>query len=200
MPSSRAGERLRFRCKKLRGSRRARCIERFGDRKVFIASLWTQMLGIEAQTGGTLTDGATIEHFKAWLLRTRLLTRDGTQDGARLVVLCRADLVAAMEPARVAASETLADGAAFHFVLDPAFARQEYAPRVRARHAGPRSGVSRRWWRSISSWRSRRRTGPRARPARVASRQPPATIELSPARRPGCSRPGCWNQMDCHIL
>jgi hypothetical protein len=37
---------------------------RFGDRKVFIASLWIQMRGIEAQTGGTLTDGATIEHFK----------------------------------------------------------------------------------------------------------------------------------------
>ena len=47
-------------------------------------------------------------------------------------MLCRADLVAAMDPARVAASETLADGAAFHFVLDPAIARQEYAPRVRS--------------------------------------------------------------------
>lgn len=70
---------------------------RFGDRKVFIASLWTQMLGIEAQTGGIiLTDGATIEHLKAWFLRARLLTRDGTEDGARLVLLCRADLVAAM--------------------------------------------------------------------------------------------------------
>jgi hypothetical protein len=105
---------------------------RFGDRKVFIASLWTQMLGVEAQTGGTLTDGATIDHFKAWLLRARLLTRDGTEDGARLVLLCRADLVAAMDPARVAASETLTDGAAFHFVLDPAVARQEYAPQIRS--------------------------------------------------------------------
>jgi hypothetical protein len=105
---------------------------RFGDRKVFIASLWIKMLGIEAQTGGILTDGATIDHFKAWLLRARLLTRDGTEDGARLVVLCRADLVAAMDPARVAGSETLADGAAFHFVLDPAIARQEYAPQIRA--------------------------------------------------------------------
>src|ERR1044071_2034485 len=65
---------------------------RFGDRKVFIASLWTKMLGMEAQTGGTLTDGATIEHFKSWLLLTRLFTRDGTEDGARLIVLCRADL------------------------------------------------------------------------------------------------------------
>ncbi len=32
-----------------------------------------------------------IEHFKAWLLRTWLLTRDCTEDGAQLVVLCRAD-------------------------------------------------------------------------------------------------------------
>jgi hypothetical protein len=104
---------------------------RFGDRKVFIASLWTQMSGIEAQTGGTLTDGATIEHFKAWLLRARLLTRDGTEGGARLIVLCRADLVAAMDPAQVAASETLTDGAAFHFALDPAVACHDYAPRSR---------------------------------------------------------------------
>ena len=104
---------------------------RFGDRKVFIASLWTQMRGIEAQTGGTLTDGATIEHFQAWLLRARLLTRDGTEDGARLIVLCGADLVAAMDPARVAASETITEGAAFHFALDPAVARQEYAPGIR---------------------------------------------------------------------
>jgi len=33
---------------------------RCSERKVFIASLWTQMLAIEAQTGGTLTDGAAI--------------------------------------------------------------------------------------------------------------------------------------------
>src|SRR4029077_20652590 len=102
---------------------------RFGDRKVFIASLWAQMLAIEAQTGRTLGDGATLEHFKAWLLRARLLTCDGTREGARLVVLCRADLVAAMDPASVAASETLTDGAAFHFVLDPRVASTEYAPR-----------------------------------------------------------------------
>jgi hypothetical protein len=90
---------------------------------VFIASLWTHMRGIETQIGGTLTDGATIEHFKAWLVRARLLTHNGTEDGARLIVLCRADLVAAMDPARVAASKALADRAAFHFVLDPAVAR-----------------------------------------------------------------------------
>jgi hypothetical protein len=64
---------------------------RFGDRKVFIASLWARMIPIEAQTGSTLTEGATIEHFTAWLLRSRLLTYDGTEHGARLIVLCRAD-------------------------------------------------------------------------------------------------------------
>ena len=116
---------------------------RFGDRKVFIAALWTQMRGIEAQTGDTLTDGATIEHFKAWLLRARLLTRNGTEDGARLVLLCRADLVAAMDPARVAASETLTDGAAFHFVLDPTVAHQEYAPRIRPQATVPSAAAGR---------------------------------------------------------
>jgi hypothetical protein len=47
---------------------------RFGDRKVFIASLWAKMCDVDAQTGGTLTCGATLEHFKAWLLRSRLFT------------------------------------------------------------------------------------------------------------------------------
>lgn len=103
---------------------------RFGDRKVFIGSLWAQMIAIEAHTGGTLTEGATIEHFKAWLLRCRLLTRDGTEYGPRLIVLCRADLVAAMDPALVAASETTTDGAVFHFALDPQVARADYAARV----------------------------------------------------------------------
>ena len=51
---------------------------RLGDRKVFIASLWAMMLHIEAQTGSTLTDGASLEHFKAWLLRSLRITRDGT--------------------------------------------------------------------------------------------------------------------------
>ena len=102
---------------------------RFGDRKVFIASLWTRMLAIESQTGGTLTDGATLDHFKTWLLRSRLLTRDGSERGARLVVLCRADLVAAMDPALVATSETATDGAVFHFALDPQLAHDDYAPR-----------------------------------------------------------------------
>ena len=96
----------------------------------FIWAVWTQMVAIEARISGTLTDGATLEHFKAWLMRSRLYTSDGTEHGARLVVLRRADLVAAMDPARVAASEIIAAGAAFHFVLDPAVARDDYAPRT----------------------------------------------------------------------
>jgi hypothetical protein len=111
---------------------------RFGDRKVFIASLWTTMLRIEAETS-ILTDSATLAHFKAWLLRSRLLTCDGTEDGARLVVLCRADLVAAMDPEMVAASETVTDGATFHFCVDPAIGRDEYAPRTRS----PKALISR---------------------------------------------------------
>ena len=62
---------------------------RFGDRKVFIAAVWTQMVAIEARIGGTLTAGATLEQFKAWLMRSRLYTSDGAEHGARLVVLCR---------------------------------------------------------------------------------------------------------------
>jgi len=105
---------------------------RFSDRKVFIASLWAMMLHIEAQTSGTLTCGASLEHFKAWLIRVLRMTRDGTEKGALLVVLARADFVAAMDPTMVAASETVTDGASFHFVLDPAKACSEYAPRTQA--------------------------------------------------------------------
>ena len=103
---------------------------RFGDRKVFISSLWAMVLHLDAESGDNLTAGATIEHFKAWLLRSRLLTRDGTAEGAPLVVLARADLVAAMDHTMVAASETIADGATFHFVLDSQIARDVYAPRT----------------------------------------------------------------------
>ncbi|HEU4728266.1 MAG TPA: hypothetical protein VFT22_10265 [Kofleriaceae bacterium] len=57
-----------------------------------------------------MTDGVTIEHLKTWLLYARLLTREEAEDGAQLVLLCRANLVAAMDrakdPAKVTASET----------------------------------------------------------------------------------------------
>ncbi len=122
---------------------------RFSDRKVFIASLWAMMFHIEAQTGDILTSGASLEHFKAWLLRGLRLTRDGTEKGVPLVVLARADFVAAMDPTMVAASETVTDGASFHFVLDPAVACSEYAPRTQMRKpfiptTSGRVGASRR--------------------------------------------------------
>lgn len=88
------------------------------------------MLHLDVETGCNLTNGATIEDFKAWLLRSRRLTRDGSEKCAPLVVLVRADLVAAMDHAVVMASETVTDGATFHFVLDPAVAYDAYAPRT----------------------------------------------------------------------
>ena len=104
---------------------------RFGDRKVFTSALWAMMLLLDAEAGGHLTEGCTIEHFKAWLVGALRLTRDGREDSGPLIVLARADLVAAMDPSLVAASETVADGATFHFVIDPAVARDVYAPRAR---------------------------------------------------------------------
>ncbi|HEX7841794.1 MAG TPA: hypothetical protein VF469_30195 [Kofleriaceae bacterium] len=103
---------------------------RFGDRKVFISALWAMMLHLDAATGGHLTEGCTLEHFKAWLVGALRVTRDGREDSGPLVVLARADLVAAMDPSLVAASETVTDGATYHFVLDPAVARDVYAPRA----------------------------------------------------------------------
>jgi hypothetical protein len=106
---------------------------RLGDRKVFVSALWVMMLLLDAESGSGLTTGCTIEDFKTWLLRSRRITRDGSEAGAPLVVLARADFVAAMDPAVVAASEITTDGATFHFVLDPATAPEVYAPRMPAR-------------------------------------------------------------------
>jgi hypothetical protein len=74
----------------------------FGERKVFISEVWQQLR--ELPTWSSLT----LEEFKA-----RLLAAHRVGD----VELARADLVAAMNPEVVAASETLANGASFHFVV-----------------------------------------------------------------------------------
>ena len=74
----------------------------FGDRKVFISSVWDELRRHPAYAALTLDD------FKARLLRAH---RDGD------VELARADLVAAMNPDLVAASETTTDGASFHFIV-----------------------------------------------------------------------------------
>ena len=74
----------------------------FGDRKVFISSVWDELRRKPTYSHLTLDD------FKARLVRAH---HDGD------VVLARADLVAAMSPQLVAASEITADGASFHFIV-----------------------------------------------------------------------------------
>lgn len=74
----------------------------FGDRKVFIASVWNAIRASPPWSAIPLDD------FKA-----RLVAAHRNQE----LVLARADLVAAMDPALVASSETRTDGATFHFVV-----------------------------------------------------------------------------------
>lgn len=74
----------------------------FGDRKVFISSVWDELR--RQPTWSALT----LDEFKA-----RLVTAHRAGD----LVLARADLVAAMNPELVAASETTTDGASFHFIV-----------------------------------------------------------------------------------
>lgn len=106
---------------------------RFGPRKVFISALWVAMLRIDAAAAGRLT-GGELAAFKRWLVAAQRLIRSDSER-APLVVLARADLVAAMDRALVAGSETLADGASYHFVLDPATAPDAYAPRASSRRS-----------------------------------------------------------------
>ena len=76
--------------------------QRFGTRKVFLAAA-------HAALGG---EGALpLEAFKRRMV---------TAHRAGLVVLARADLVAAMPPTAVAASEVSEGGAVFHLVIDDA--------------------------------------------------------------------------------
>jgi len=74
----------------------------FGDRKVFIASVWDDLRQRPSWSSLTLTE-----------FKDRLVTAHRAGD----LVLARADLVAAMNPELVAASETLTDGASFHFIV-----------------------------------------------------------------------------------
>lgn len=104
---------------------------RFGTRKVFIAALWVAMLGLDAAAARRLV-GGELAAFKRWLLAAQHLIRSD-RERTPLIVLARADLVAAMSAALVADSETLTDGASYHFLLDPASAPEAYAPRLAAR-------------------------------------------------------------------
>lgn len=74
----------------------------FGQRKVFISAVWEALRAMPAWASLELGD-----------LKARLVT---AHRGGQLV-LARADLVAAMDPALVAASETRTDGATFHFIV-----------------------------------------------------------------------------------
>jgi hypothetical protein len=73
-----------------------------GDRKVFISSIWDELR--RQPTWSALT----LDEFKARLVRAH---RDGDLE------LARADLVGALDPRLVSASETTADGTSFHFIL-----------------------------------------------------------------------------------
>jgi hypothetical protein len=75
---------------------------RYGNEKVFISSLWDAI----SRDAPAEMD---LPRFKRWLLDA---------NAKQAVVLARADLVGAMDPAQVAASEIVDRGASFHFVLD----------------------------------------------------------------------------------
>lgn len=77
-------------------------VVRFGDRKVFVASLWDQLRKQPAWASLSLDD-----------LKSRLVAAHHSGQ----LALARADLVAAMDPTLVAASQITADGASFHFVI-----------------------------------------------------------------------------------
>jgi len=117
-----------------------RAAGRFG-RKVFIADLWDAMVRVDTARAGSLTEGCDLGSLKAWLLRAMRLT-DGT--GAPLVLLARADLVAAMDHATVRRSETCGDGCCFHFVIDRHAAPEEYLPRRSPRPSAYAHGATSR--------------------------------------------------------
>jgi len=75
---------------------------RFGDRKVFVSAVWHELRKDPRWSAVTLDD-----------LKARLLAAHRAGE----LTLARADLVAAMDPELVAASEITADGASFHFLV-----------------------------------------------------------------------------------
>lgn len=101
--------------------------QRFGDRKVFIGDVWSVARQDPAFRG------MDERQFKETLVAAHQQAQ---------LVLARADLVAAMDPERVAAAETIGNGAEFHFVkLEPPIpARRNPArsPRSARSARGPR--------------------------------------------------------------
>lgn len=74
----------------------------FGDRKVFISSVWNALRTTPPWSR------LELDEFKAQLVSAHR---------SQKLELARADLVAAMDPVLVAASETQTDGATFHFIV-----------------------------------------------------------------------------------
>lgn len=104
---------------------------RFGDRKVFISSVCDVVLGFAR---GDLVDQVTYHRL---LDELAICSRSGSESvsrelreilvrllplhdetGAPILVMARADLVAALDPEAVRRSEILDRGASFHFVVD----------------------------------------------------------------------------------
>jgi len=75
---------------------------RFGDRKVFVSAAWDE-----------LRRDPRWSELALAAFKTRLVAAHRAGE----LALARADLVAAMDPALVAASEIAADGASFHFIV-----------------------------------------------------------------------------------
>jgi hypothetical protein len=96
---------------------------------VFVSALWETMCRLDEADGSPITAGCALTHFQRWLFDSRILTADGTDWGPPLIVLARADLVSAMEPSLVAASEWRTNGATYHFVIDPVVDWASYAAR-----------------------------------------------------------------------
>jgi hypothetical protein len=74
----------------------------FGDRKVFVSAVWCELRKIPRWSAMTLDE-----------LKQRLVAAHRAGE----LLLARADLVAAMDPELVGASEITTDGASFHFVV-----------------------------------------------------------------------------------
>lgn len=89
---------------------------RWGDRKVFIAAVWDSLPAQACLSTDASAIFATFATYVEWLMRA-MRTDDGS--GNALVEMARADLVSAMDPIAVSASELTDRGACWHFLIDP---------------------------------------------------------------------------------
>ncbi len=103
--------------------------ERFGDRKVFLSDAWRQAriewLAADPEVGRDAAHDIVDLEDRSGSGRLRSMSMDEWKDlmvewqREGKVQMARADLVAAMDPAKVAGSEIDARGATFHFIIVP---------------------------------------------------------------------------------